>query len=406
MDISEIIHAKEVLKAKREELLKHYVNEYGYWYKPYIVHRSKKTGYIFESKPWQTIAFLQKHHEPVPSNLLEEDAIYCRLRDESIAKMEVKIVNFLYETCKTTKTYTEIYEEKEKISRIRIASLSSAEASEYEDESVSIESRESYYDFREKIIATYEEHGIILPSDQDKLDYIINEISYIKGAQKYTMVADNPWAQRIRRELYASTGLEVSNSDLVNTLYKPNQLACCKSLIVDGKTYTYVYVPLIANIDKDINGIFYHENRHAIESGPNGVAFASRNHSFQYRYINELRTEARSIKDLEALGPLFPSFERESCSAYRPLLEPLYNDFDVKYSRFLDRCAITNRDDHLERAFGRENLTNYEALIYDTLELSLTGEITPKSISSTKTLLSKMERRATTHGIMKQKVKK
>ena len=192
MDISEIIHAKEVLKAKREELLKHYVNEYGYWYKPYIVHRSKKTGYIFESKPWQTIAFLQKHHEPVPSNLLEENAIYCRLRDESIAKMEVKIVNFLYETCKTTKTYTEIYEEKEKISRIKIASLSSAKASKYEDESVSIESRESYYDFREKIIATYEEHGIILPSDQDKLDYIINEISYIKGAQKYTMVADNP----------------------------------------------------------------------------------------------------------------------------------------------------------------------------------------------------------------------
>ena len=112
------------------------------------------------------------------------------------------------------------------------------------------------------------------------------------------------------------------------------------------------------------------------------------------------------MENIDANKNFLPSFERESCSAYRPLLEPLYNDFDVKYSRFLDRCAITNRDDHLERAFGRENLTNYEALIYDTLELSLTGEITPQSISSTKTLLSKMERRATTYGIMKQKVKK
>lgn len=393
MDLARIINARETLEEKKEQLLKYYTEEYGRKYNRRIKRTLDTTCYIFDSKPNIAARYLASHNESIPESLYQECEAYERFlkRKEDIAARV--ILSALYPFY-TGPSYEEALKHRLDIAHLNIGMLSSAKKNAYKNSP----SYERYLELREKIRSDFSHYGIILPRDQISLDNICEMINKVRSDVSLITLDTDPYAEKIRHRIYEETGLMIDRNHLSSLLYESNLSSRCLRYNAPFEHHTIVYLPLLQNIDKaSPDLLFYHENRHAIESHNKGLSFVGDYNSL--KALNEVRTEKRALQDNENLGLLFAT--RPHTSAYIRLI-PMIDPLDEKYKDFIDECAITGSTARMNKAFGKEELQVLDRAIAENSKMAENVPLTDCSA-----LLQMMDEHATSRGIKpSQKVKK
>ena len=365
-EVYAITHPEEVLRSNSDALEKIYIEDYGKKYADLIKKRMSEIVYIFDSTPDIAFEFIVNNSVDIPADKYHklEELYYDFMKVKKEAQYRADYAVFL-NMCK----FFNIEETKHWQNYKEIANLPiHAFAPEFINQLID---KEKIYQgmskeqLKEVYLDRCEELKINPITDTVLIRNIIDENREIfTQIYNHILFSKSLFGEYLKKKFETILGGKVSIDDVIEYFADPNPYCLC-----DKKTL--VFIPMIKDYIRgfSLNGIFLHENRHAIESSKKGIGIDLLS-THNLDFLNELRTVIKEIEDAEKIPPIFNTVGRHSSDIeiyepYDKFLDVVANIF-TKYSSIFDECAIKNNITLLRKCFGIKELKNLNNLLNDS----------------------------------------
>lgn len=390
--VEEFIYPNEILREKLPYLEELYSEDYGEDYVFIIRDRMKSTLYVFDSDPVVTMNFVRNKGNDISDGdflkrVEKEYKNYIRVKDIIHAKQKRKYYSKLA-------SYFSLlpYPVREDILALDIEAYSYSNV--YKVKSLNDEKAKER---QEEYCRQCSKLGVRPITNSAFIHMILSEKEHLDLQEKKLLLKNTRWGRRIikvMKKYYPKISLD----DIVSLMGKDYVAYTAYLLGEDGISNARImYYPLLKNLNlKDLDGIFYHENRHIIES----TSIASGLHAHRgnyYRLLNEIRTEKNAILDKEWFNKDFLWSTDEVPIHYYNLyvqLFPYVATFFEDNREFLNGCAIKSDFSSLENRFGVKNLMEFEQLLVELakeLKKSHINGIDDEKREKGNTLIKKMQ---------------
>lgn len=357
-----ILNPEEAWNEFKKYLIELYAEDYGEEYKELIKKRIDGTYYLFDSNPIDTFNFYKNNKlsygfkrmcriEREYHNYL---AVKNRIDKRLTAKYKDIMCGF-YNTISLPDDFLVV--DYEAFSFDSMRKLHSATTSEDNKNSI-LRRQRSYIDFCNL-------YGVKPITDIETIDKMIKIKKDLEYEEFKFLLDESIWGKRLKKDIFDKTGVHVDTKLLGSVMYDPK---CCASVCQipssDGKFVRICYFPIMKNYSAGaVDKIFFHENRHVVESGTNISGFSPACNG-DYMLINELRTQENAIRDAYEFRrvPLFSNYgdSPNFINVYERLFE-YSGPFIKNYLALLNRLGINNGYYDLEYLFGRDNLMALES---------------------------------------------
>ena len=219
---------------------------------------------------------------------------------------------------------------------------------------------------QEEYLKKCKEMGVTPLTDPISIQFLLDEKKKLEEYQFTYLLKNTKWGKRIFHKIksyypriHISEIVKIMRDDAVAlTSYLLDTNGCAKARIL--------YYPLLQDFSlKSLDCIFYHENRHVVESNPvsSGLQFHVGDH---YQFLNEVRTEENALLDLEYFHDDFMWSSEALVDGYYNTYHELYyyvKDFFDENRDALNDFAIRGDLPGLEETFGKDSLIELECFL-------------------------------------------
>lgn len=359
-----ILNPEEAWNEFRQYLIELYMEDYGEEYKELIKKRIDDTYYLFDSNPIDTYNFYKSNKISYGLKRMcrieREYSNYISVKnriDKRITEKYRQELSDFYNTLPSFLPDDFLVVDYEAFSFENIRKLHSPSTSDENKNSI-LRRQRDYINF----CSLYGVRPITDIETIDKMIQVKKELEY----EEFKLLLDETiWGKRIKKDIYDKTGSLIDTKLLGSVMYDSK---CCASVCQiptsDGKFVRICYFPIMKNYGKgSVDKIFFHENRHVVESGINISGFCPAANG-DYLLINELRTQENAIRDAYEFRriPLFSNYgdSPNFVNVYERLFS-YSGPFIKNYLYLLNRLGINNAYYDLEYLFGRDNLMALES---------------------------------------------
>lgn len=350
--IERLIQAKEVLQEYKSQLLKYYTFSYGKEYQSLLQERMAHTIYLFDSPPDITLSFVEQYQNVIEPNqyeiLKKEAEDYLSLQKEIVEKQEIALAGVYCQYFGISRKC--FFEAKDRFLSLPIQFFSSSMQKYLQDEKISVEEKDKIEFFRTWYQALCSILDVTPLENGNFVDCILQAKEKVEQKGRSELISRSLWGQRIQQEIEQQYGFSLASSFLSSIVLPSNRDASCAFFSQSKSPTRLVFLPLMKiflQYDGDIDALFFHENRHAMESPANS-----------YSLINEIRTEKHAIEDSKTLPTMFS--RGQSRSLYQQLF-PLTENLFEEYQPIFDHFALTGDNNSLDQCFGKLTLDSLEA---------------------------------------------
>jgi len=377
-----ILNIEETIGCMIKRLIPLYIEDYGEEYLNLIKKRISKTLYITSSTPEEEYKHFKKHNVSLPSKkggqLEVEYKDYHKL---------LKKLNKVYET----EIISLIKDFSIKLSNID--DFFSLDLNSFSKDSLAIlkKKSEKYTALKEEILTRQEAYL----SECSRLqinpitDSIIIEDIYaflidIQNSIREKLVENSLWGKRIQKSISDSTGCKIPIYCLAKILSGDGGDAAINYIIVKNKSARICYFPVIRLLGiGNVDGMFYHENRHVIESSQIGSGLSPRKNC-KYNIIDEIRTEKNALRDKESLREenfILNSKHKKKRQNLYSLIFPNTGTFFEDYQELLNKLAIMNDTKQFQTIFGDKNVKKFDSYLQELIQSIESGYQTYDAIA-------------------------
>lgn len=371
-----ILNPNEAWNEFKKYLIELYAEDYGEEYKDLITKRIDSTYYLFDSNPIDTYNFYKNNKISYGLKRMcrieREYHNYLAVKDRIDKRLTAKykdILSSFYNTLPGLLSDDFLMVDYEAFSFESMRKLHSVTTSEDNKNSI-LNRQKRYIDFCTLYgVKPITDMGVI-----DQMTKIKKELEY----EEFKFLLDETiWGKRLKKDIFDKTGVHVDTKLLGSVMYDSK---CCASVCQipsnDGKFVRICYFPVMKNYGVGaVDKIFFHENRHVVESGINISGFSPAC-SGDYLLINELRTQENAIRDAHEFRrvPLFSNYADSPnfVNVYERLFE-YSGPFIRNYLLLLNKLGINNAYNDLEYFFGRNNLMALESYLKEVDASLLAG---------------------------------
>lgn len=372
-----IINPDEAFREFKKYLIELYAEDYGEEYRELIEKRIDDTYYLFESNPIDSFNFYKNNKKlcfGLKKRLRIEreyfDYISNKNRiDKQITKKYKEVLSSYFGTTSDLIDDDFLVVDFESFSFDSMRVLRSPTTSD--------ENKNSILNRQRKYINLCNLYGVRPITDIS----VIDKLTRIKKEYEYEeykrLLEESIWGKRITKEIYLKTGKVIDTKLLGSAMYDNRACASvCQIPTSDGNFVRICLFPVMKNYSLGATDkVFFHENRHVVESGINVSGFAS-SCSGDYLLINELRTQENAIRDAFEFRrvPLFANYHESPnfVNVYERLFE-YCGPFVKNYLFLLNKIGINNDIISLENFFGRNNLQGLEQYLKEVDTSLLAG---------------------------------
>lgn len=359
-----ILNPEEAFREFKKYLIELYAEDYGEEYRDLIKSRIDSTYYLFESNPIDSYNFY-KNYKGLPFGIKKRLRIereyfdYKNVLDKIDKFLDEKYKNILssyfgISSASIDKDFLNIDFESFSFENMRM--LHSVTSSD-ENKNNIVARQQRYIN----LCNLYCVRPITDINVIDKLIKLKKDLEYDK--YKY-LLDESIWGKRIRKEIYLKTGKVVDSRCLGSAMYDVKCCASvCRILTSDNSRIRICLFPVMKNYDiGSTDKVFFHENRHVIESGSIASGLSSVSGD-DYVLINELRTQENALRDAYEFRriPLFANYAESP--KFVNIYEKLFaycGPFIKNYLHILNELGINNDILSLENLFGKNNLQSLE----------------------------------------------
>ena len=359
--VEEFMYPNEVLEDNMPYLEGIYQEDYGRKFTSTIKRRIDNTLYVFDSDPVVTMNFFKDrekeiHDEDFLRRIYREYDNYIKIKDMVHNMLRKKYYHIL-------SSYFSVlpYPVREDILDLDIEAYSyqNIHKVKFGNDLETIRRQEDYCKECDKL-------GVKPLTNPRHIHLLLNEKEKLYNQENKLVIKNSRWGRRIIRAMKKYYPI-ITLDDIVTLLEK--EYAAYTANLLDNNgipSARIMYFPLLRNLGaRNLDGIFYHENRHVIESTEGGSGL----HIFRgkyYRFMNEIRTEKNSLLDKECFSDDFlwstDKVPDEYYNLYAELFPYAVNFFEEN-REFLNYCAITGDFKTLEAKFGAKNLIEFEQFL-------------------------------------------
>ncbi len=371
-----ILNPTEAWREFKKYLIELYMEDYGEEYKKLIEKRINDTYYLFDANPVDTYYFYKNNKINYGFRRLcrieREYVNYKAVKDRIDKRITIKykeIISNFYNTMPQFIDDDFLVVDYEAFSFESMRKLHNPGTSDEEKESI-LKRQIDYSNFCMM-------YGVKPITDIGIIDQMIKAKKDLELEEFQLLLEETIWGKRITKDIYDKTGKRVDTKALGSILFDKNCCACVSQIpTLDGSMVRICNFPVMKNyylgaVDK----VFYHENRHVIESGINISGFCPAS-TCDYMLINELRTQENAIRDAHEFRriPLFANLGETPnfINVYEKLFA-YSGPFVKNYLYLLNRLGINNGYCDLEYLFGRENLCCLEDYLKEVDSSLLSG---------------------------------
>ncbi len=357
-----IMNPNEALKDYMNSLKALYIEDYGEKYSKLIKERIKKTIYIFDSLPVDEVNFFEEHKNRLGYSK-EADLAFLECRDFFNKKTMIdEKINQKYYTilANVFGVYGRFIDE---LFSLDIEAYSLDNQIALGDECISVEVKEDIIKRQEEYKRECARLNIKCLTNAKTIEWLLELRDDFAFETNYHLVKNTKWAKRIKRRIFEEKRLLISDIDLTELLFYCTS-GSSNLIDTDRKEKLRIcHFPLLANVCRgNLDGMFFHENRHVIEMSDEYAGFQCFENG-RYCSMNEIRTEKNAIRDKEKMSnkPLFSNndFYDGVFNVYEKLFQYTEGFFD-EHLEVLNRIAVGNNFKDFERLFGRKNLREFD----------------------------------------------
>lgn len=369
-----ILNPEEAWSEFKKYLIELYAEDYGEEYKELIKKRIDGTYYLFDSNPIDTFNFYKNNKLSYGLKRMcrieREYHNYLAVKNRIDKRLTAKYKDILcgfYNTILLPDDFLVV--DYESFSFDSMRKLHSATTSEDNKNSI-LRRQRNYINFCNL-------YGVKPITDIETIDKMIKIKKDLEYEEFKFLLDESIWGKRLKKDIFDKTGVYVDTKLLGSVMYDPK---CCASVCQipssDGKFVRICYFPIMKNYRAGaVDKIFFHENRHVVESGNNISGFSPACNG-DYMLINELRTQENAIRDAYEFRrvPLFSNYgdSPNFINVYERLFE-YSGPFIKNYLALLNRLGINNGYYDLEYLFGRDNLMALESYLEEADASLLAG---------------------------------
>lgn len=369
-----ILNPEEAWNEFKKYLIELYAEDYGEEYKELIKKRIDGTYYLFDSNPIDTFNFYKNNKLSYGLKRMcrieREYHNYLAVKNRIDKRLTAKYKDILcgfYNTILLPDDFLVV--DYESFSFDSMRKLHSATTSEDNKNSI-LRRQRNYINFCNL-------YGVKPITDIETIDKMIKIKKDLEYEEFKFLLDESIWGKRLKKDIFDKTGVYVDTKLLGSVMYDPK---CCASVCQipssDGKFVRICYFPIMKNYRAGaVDKIFFHENRHVVESGINISGFSPACNG-DYMLINELRTQENAIRDAYEFRrvPLFSNYgdSPNFINVYERLFE-YSGPFIKNYLALLNRLGINNGYYDLEYLFGRDNLMALESYLEEADASLLAG---------------------------------
>jgi len=321
---------------EHQSLDDYYISMYGKKYQDLIKERINKTLYIFESNPIETYSFFKENED----NIFDWEQFemietfykdFIALKEKYEQETEEKIYQ---QFCHCNNLNPSIYKNKK------------------EEIIHNISTYTSYQELCDSIS--------IAPLNCQDYAKFLKQREKLKDEESNNIIKRSLWAKDIIATA-ENCNILITEESLCSMLsLNSNTTASCYNY----ESLTIVRCPLIEIYRKGFNldVIFLHENRHAIEAGMHRNVIGINNQIVNLYLLNEVRTERHAQEDDKVIPTIFSKRKTNDLATLYDNFIPVTNILFTAYEHLFDTCAIENNIAPLFQAFNRDNLIDFEQL--------------------------------------------
>lgn len=378
-DIEQIIYAKDLMEDMKKILIPYYISEYGKKYQELIKRRLENTYFLLTSPPDLTYNklkdrssyfFNKSDYDNMILEYLDYEKINGKLK--KIKQMQVREL-----LCQEYGIDADMVRKKDlAIENLAISSYSTNIISLLNCPIVMKPTKNEIFDFQEKYLIQCESLKCKQITDNNVIDSILNKIDTINNDYQISLLKNTLWGKRLYQYFVENNELFFNDKNSFyqqDSLYKmlsedvflpKGTMKCANFFYNCGNkqvTNNWICFSMLENVDFDLNHIFFHEMRHAVENG--GINLGG------HDSINEIRTDVHAKNDVLNLPKLFEN-SGECKSLYLKLL-PLTGDLFFDNQKFFDKIAIANNIELLEKNIDIKLLEMFNYMLNDIIEITL-----------------------------------
>ena len=364
--VEEFIYPNELLRERLPALIDYYTEDYGEEYFSAIGNRLKNTLYVFDSNPIETMNFVISQKEDIAdSDYLKRMEAEYNDYQKALARSNSRIER---KYCSLLASYFSL-----PLFSIR-KDLVSLDIESYSYHNLHLLANNDISDtVKEKILKRQEEYrkacasmGIEPITNPTYISMIIDRKRDIIEKEHLQLLKSTKWGKRMirtfRSQYPAISILEISRMMRDDTTALINHIVNKK-----GEAQTMIVCfPLIRSLAlKGLDLIFYHENRHVVESSimSSGINYHT---GGSYKLINEIHTEKNALIDVSKLPTDFlwssDAFADDTYNVYQGLF-PYSSSFFEDNRNLINGYAIKGDIASFEETFGKEELMDFEIFL-------------------------------------------
>ncbi len=355
------LYPNELLQENKDLLIERYVEDYGEEYRSIIQNRMDNTLYLFDSNPIATMEAIKEFDSSIDSKkmdtLLKEYLNYKKVYDSVHKRMIKKYYHFL-------SSYFSVpsHPIREELLSLDIEAYSLKNLAILQRSGENPTEKEKILKRQEKYRKDCRKMGINPLTNSVYIQFLLDEKMRIEEMELTSLLKSTKWGKRMIktiRSYYPKASIseiqKIMRDDAVaNTSYILDSRGCARARVLS--------FPLLQNYDiKSFDRIFYHENRHVVESNP--YSSGLHNHIGNcYELLNEIRTENNALKDLEFFPDDF-MWSSDAMSGHHNTYEELLvyvQSFFEEHRELLNALAIQGDLSCLEKIYGKKNLNELE----------------------------------------------
>lgn len=361
-----ILNPNEALREYLKNLMPLYIDDYGKKNLGMINSRIKKTIYIFDSLPTVELDYLLKHesiagiYKEKTERIFREAEDFLNKEKLITEKFDLKFYNILASYFGIENRYID------ELFMLDIDSYSQENQIVLGIEEVDEEVKEEIRKRQEKYRHDCCKLNVKCLTDARIIEKIFEARANYDYLINLYLVKHTKWAKRLKRRIEVESGMSISFECLTELLFSSSTAFCSIVDVCKGEQLRICYFPIIENTTVgNLDGLFFHENRHAIEMG-DGYSGLNDFSNKRYCTINEIRTEKNAIRDKRALSNnvLFSNegYTEGSWNVYEAIF-PYSGGFFDKYLDELNRLAVENNIKAFEGMFGCKNLRLFNSYL-------------------------------------------
>lgn len=356
---------KEVLDENQNLLIDRYVEDYGNEYRDLIRKRMDNTLYLFDSNPIVTMKFIQQFGGNISSSQMKLFEKEYRNYKKVFSVIHERIKKQYYQKLASYFSISS-HPIKEEILSLDIESFSLENQFLLKRSDVCTSEKEKIIKRQEKYLEECEMIGVEPLTNSVYIQFLLDEKRRLEEYEDLSLLKNTKWGRRIVktiRSYYPKIRLseiqKIMRDDAVAvTSYLLDSRGCARARIL--------YFPLLEHYSvMSLDRIFYHENRHVVESNPYSSGLHSHVGS-SYQLLNEIRTEKNALDDLDYFPHDLLWSSDSMVEGYHNTYEELYSyisSFLEEHREVLNDCAIRGDLLDLEEKFGKKNLKELEMFL-------------------------------------------